>query len=187
MPGQRCCRTGSRRYESRAAACGRRCGRAGRATGPGRGRLRDAIRRPAGSGPGVAARGARVGAPGRPRRRLRPRQQPRPARRRSSTRSTWTSSCPAGSVTTRRSWRPWPPAAARVNLGTAALESPGWVRDAIASSTGIASRSASTCAARTLAARGWTRDGGELYDVLARLDAEGCARYVVTDVTATAP
>ena len=34
----------------------------------------------------------------------------------------------------------------------------------------------------TLAARGWTRDGGDLYEVLARLDAEGCARYVVTDV-----
>ena len=35
---------------------------------------------------------------------------------------------------------------------------------------------------RTLAARGWTEEGGDLYDVLARLDAEGCARYVVTDV-----
>ena len=35
----------------------------------------------------------------------------------------------------------------------------------------------------TLAARGWTRDGGELWDVLERLDAAGCARYVVTDVT----
>jgi phosphoribosylformimino-5-aminoimidazole carboxamide ribonucleotide (ProFAR) isomerase len=35
---------------------------------------------------------------------------------------------------------------------------------------------------RTLAARGWTREGGDLYEVLARLDAEGCARYVVTDV-----
>jgi phosphoribosylanthranilate isomerase len=35
---------------------------------------------------------------------------------------------------------------------------------------------------RTLAARGWTRDGGDLYDVLSRLDSEGCARYVVTDV-----
>jgi phosphoribosylanthranilate isomerase len=34
----------------------------------------------------------------------------------------------------------------------------------------------------TLSARGWTKDGGELYDTLARLDAEGCARYVVTDV-----
>jgi phosphoribosylformimino-5-aminoimidazole carboxamide ribonucleotide (ProFAR) isomerase len=35
---------------------------------------------------------------------------------------------------------------------------------------------------RTLAARGWTREGGDLYEVLARLDSEGCARYVVTDV-----
>ena len=34
----------------------------------------------------------------------------------------------------------------------------------------------------TLAARGWTSEGGELYETLARLDAEGCARYVVTDV-----
>ena len=34
----------------------------------------------------------------------------------------------------------------------------------------------------TGAARGWTREGGDLYDVLARLDEEGCARYVVTDV-----
>ena len=34
----------------------------------------------------------------------------------------------------------------------------------------------------TLAARGWTKPGGELFDVLARLDADGCSRYVVTDV-----
>jgi phosphoribosylanthranilate isomerase len=34
----------------------------------------------------------------------------------------------------------------------------------------------------TLAARGWTQEGGELFEALARLDAEGCARYVVTDV-----
>ncbi len=34
----------------------------------------------------------------------------------------------------------------------------------------------------TLKGRGWTKDGGDLYEVLARLDAEGCARYVVTDV-----
>ena len=68
-----------------------------------------------------------------------------------------------------------------VNLGTAALESPEWVRDAIASygdriAVGLDVRGS------TLAGRGWTRDGGELYDVLARLDADGCARYVVTDV-----
>ena len=69
----------------------------------------------------------------------------------------------------------------RVNLGTAALESPGWVRDAIVSygdriAVGLDVRGT------TLAGRGWTRDGGELYDVLARLDADGCARYIVTDV-----
>ncbi len=69
----------------------------------------------------------------------------------------------------------------RVNIGTAALEQPEWCAAAIAShgdriAIGLDVRG------RTLAARGWTRDGGDLYDVLARLDAEGCARYVVTDV-----
>ena len=69
----------------------------------------------------------------------------------------------------------------RVNIGTAALEQPAWCASAIAShgdriAIGLDVRG------RTLAARGWTRDGGDLYDVLARLDAEGCARYVVTDV-----
>ena len=34
----------------------------------------------------------------------------------------------------------------------------------------------------TLAARGWTQEGGDLWETLARLDREGCARYVVTDV-----
>jgi 1-(5-phosphoribosyl)-5-[(5-phosphoribosylamino)methylideneamino] imidazole-4-carboxamide isomerase/N-(5'phosphoribosyl)anthranilate isomerase len=71
--------------------------------------------------------------------------------------------------------------AARVNIGTAAMENPGWVRAAIARhgdriAVGLDVRGT------TLAARGWTQDGGELFDVLARLDADGCARYVVTDV-----
>jgi phosphoribosylanthranilate isomerase len=70
---------------------------------------------------------------------------------------------------------------ARVNLGTAALESPDWVRSAIARfgdriAVGLDVRGT------TLSARGWTKDGGELFEVLARLDADGCARYVVTDV-----
>ncbi|MCL9793561.1 bifunctional 1-(5-phosphoribosyl)-5-((5-phosphoribosylamino)methylideneamino)imidazole-4-carboxamide isomerase/phosphoribosylanthranilate isomerase PriA [Frankia sp. AgKG'84/4] len=71
--------------------------------------------------------------------------------------------------------------AARVNLGTAALENPDWVRRAIAR---VGDRIAVGLDVRgtTLAARGWTREGGELFDVLARLDADGCARYVVTDV-----
>jgi 1-(5-phosphoribosyl)-5-[(5-phosphoribosylamino)methylideneamino] imidazole-4-carboxamide isomerase/N-(5'phosphoribosyl)anthranilate isomerase len=70
----------------------------------------------------------------------------------------------------------------RVNLGTAALESPDWVRAAIARhgeriAVGLDVRGT------TLAARGWTEEGGELFDVLDRLDRDGCARYVVTDVT----
>ena len=69
----------------------------------------------------------------------------------------------------------------RVNIGTAALESPEWCARAIAShgdriAIGLDVRG------ETLAARGWTRDGGNLYEVLERLDGEGCARYVVTDV-----
>ena len=71
--------------------------------------------------------------------------------------------------------------AARVNIGTAAMENPDWVRAAIARhgdriAVGLDVRGT------TLAARGWTQEGGELFDVLARLDADGCARYVVTDV-----
>ena len=71
--------------------------------------------------------------------------------------------------------------AARVNVGTAALEDPEWVRRAIAR---VGDRIAVGLDVRgtTLSARGWTRDGGELYEVLARLDADGCARYVLTDV-----
>jgi phosphoribosylanthranilate isomerase len=71
--------------------------------------------------------------------------------------------------------------AARVNVGTAALENPDWVRRAI---DRVGDRIAVGLDVRgtTLAARGWTKEGGELFDVLARLDADGCARYVVTDV-----
>jgi 1-(5-phosphoribosyl)-5-[(5-phosphoribosylamino)methylideneamino] imidazole-4-carboxamide isomerase/N-(5'phosphoribosyl)anthranilate isomerase len=70
----------------------------------------------------------------------------------------------------------------RVNLGTAALEQPEWTAKAIAThgdriAVGLDVRGT------TLAARGWTKEGGDLWEVLARLDAEGCARYVVTDVT----
>lgn len=70
----------------------------------------------------------------------------------------------------------------RVNLGTAALENPSWTARAIESygdqiAVGLDVRGT------TLAARGWTKEGGDLYEVLARLDADGCARYVVTDVT----
>lgn len=69
----------------------------------------------------------------------------------------------------------------RVNLGTAALENPEWTAAAIAEhgdriAVGLDVRGT------TLAARGWTKEGGDLWETLARLDREGCARYVVTDV-----
>jgi 1-(5-phosphoribosyl)-5-[(5-phosphoribosylamino)methylideneamino] imidazole-4-carboxamide isomerase/N-(5'phosphoribosyl)anthranilate isomerase len=70
---------------------------------------------------------------------------------------------------------------ARVNIGTAALEDPEWCAKAIAEH-GDAIAVGLDVRGTTLSARGWTRDGGELFEVLARLDAEGCARYVVTDV-----
>ena len=71
--------------------------------------------------------------------------------------------------------------ATRVNLGTAALESPDGVREAIAEH---GERIAVSLDVRgtTLAARGWTTEGGDLWETLARLDEDGCARYVVTDV-----
>jgi 1-(5-phosphoribosyl)-5-[(5-phosphoribosylamino)methylideneamino] imidazole-4-carboxamide isomerase/N-(5'phosphoribosyl)anthranilate isomerase len=69
----------------------------------------------------------------------------------------------------------------RVVIGTAALENPDWVRGIIAEhgdriAVGLDVRGT------TLAARGWTAEGGELFEVLDRLNAEGCQRYVVTDV-----
>jgi phosphoribosylanthranilate isomerase len=70
----------------------------------------------------------------------------------------------------------------RVNLGTAALEDPHWCGAAIAEfgdrvAVGLDVRGT------TLAARGWTKEGGDLWEVLDRLEQQGCARYVVTDVT----
>jgi phosphoribosyl isomerase A len=70
----------------------------------------------------------------------------------------------------------------RVNLGTAALESPEWCARAIAEHGDRIAVGLDVRGTR-LAARGWTQEGGELYETLARLDAEGCARYVVTDIT----
>jgi phosphoribosyl isomerase A len=69
----------------------------------------------------------------------------------------------------------------RVNLGTAALEDPDWTRRVVGEfgdrvAVGLDVRGT------TLAARGWTKEGGDLWETLARLDADGCARYVVTDV-----
>jgi 1-(5-phosphoribosyl)-5-[(5-phosphoribosylamino)methylideneamino] imidazole-4-carboxamide isomerase/N-(5'phosphoribosyl)anthranilate isomerase len=69
----------------------------------------------------------------------------------------------------------------RVNLGTAALEDPEWTARVIAQhgdriAVGLDVRG------HTLAARGWTKEGGDLFETIARLETDGCARYVVTDV-----
>ncbi|KXK61388.1 1-(5-phosphoribosyl)-5-((5-phosphoribosylamino)methylideneamino)imidazole-4-carboxamide isomerase [Micromonospora rosaria] len=72
--------------------------------------------------------------------------------------------------------------AARVNIGTAALEDPQWC-DRICGEYGDRVAIGLDVRGRTLAARGWTRDGGDLYEVLERLDKAGASRYVVTDIT----
>jgi phosphoribosylanthranilate isomerase len=71
--------------------------------------------------------------------------------------------------------------AARINLGTAALEEPAWC-DAVVGEYGDRVAVGLDVRGRTLSARGWTRDGGDLFEVLARLDRAGAARYVVTDI-----
>ena len=70
---------------------------------------------------------------------------------------------------------------ARINIGTAALENPQWCAKVIAEhgdrvAIGLDVRG------HVLAARGWTQSGGDIFEVMTRLDSEGCARYVVTDV-----
>ncbi len=69
----------------------------------------------------------------------------------------------------------------RINLGTAALEDPEWTAKVIAQhgdriAVGLDVRGT------TLAARGWTKEGGELFETIERLDRDGCARYIITDV-----
>ena len=70
---------------------------------------------------------------------------------------------------------------ARINIGTAALENPDWTAQVIAKhgekiAVGLDVRG------HTLAARGWTTEGGNLFETIERLDRDGCARYVLTDV-----
>ncbi|HET8895849.1 MAG TPA: bifunctional 1-(5-phosphoribosyl)-5-((5-phosphoribosylamino)methylideneamino)imidazole-4-carboxamide isomerase/phosphoribosylanthranilate isomerase PriA [Protaetiibacter sp.] len=72
--------------------------------------------------------------------------------------------------------------AKRINLGTAALENPEWAAHVIAE-YGEAIAVGLDVRGTTLAARGWTQEGGDLWTVFGRLEEAGCARYVVTDVT----
>lgn len=70
---------------------------------------------------------------------------------------------------------------ARINLGTAALENPEWTASVI-SRYGDLIAVGLDVRGHTLAARGWTREGGDLFETIERLDNDGCSRYVVTDV-----
>lgn len=70
---------------------------------------------------------------------------------------------------------------ARINLGTAALENPEWTSHVI-NKYGERIAVGLDVRGHTLAARGWTKEGGDLFETLARLDRDGCSRYVVTDV-----
>jgi 1-(5-phosphoribosyl)-5-[(5-phosphoribosylamino)methylideneamino] imidazole-4-carboxamide isomerase/N-(5'phosphoribosyl)anthranilate isomerase len=70
----------------------------------------------------------------------------------------------------------------RINLGTAALENPEWTARII-SDHGERIAVGLDVRGHTLAARGWTKEGGDLFETIERLDRDGCARYVVTDVT----
>jgi len=69
----------------------------------------------------------------------------------------------------------------RINIGTAALENPDWCARVI-SDHGDQIAIGLDVRGTMLAARGWVEDGGELFETLARLEQDGCARYVVTDV-----
>lgn len=71
---------------------------------------------------------------------------------------------------------------ARVNLGTAAIENPDWCR-AVLSEYGDRIAVGVDVRGTTVATRGWTQEAGDVFDLLDRLEADGCQRYVVTDVT----
>ncbi|MEN9857049.1 MAG: hypothetical protein RLZZ222_196 [Actinomycetota bacterium] len=70
----------------------------------------------------------------------------------------------------------------RINLGTAALENPEWTAKII-SEFGDRIAVGLDVRGHVLAARGWTKEGGDLFETIERLERDGCARYVVTDVT----
>ena len=70
----------------------------------------------------------------------------------------------------------------RVNLGTAALENPEWTSRVI-NRYGDQIAVGLDVRGHVLAARGWTQEGGDLFETISRLESDGCARYIVTDVT----
>ena len=137
-------------------------------------------------GAGLAARRRRVDPSRRPRRRVRPRVQRRAARRGRRRSWTWPSSCPAASATTRRWSARWPPGAPGSTSAPPRWRTRDWCAQGDRRARRADRRRAGrriTDGAHRLAARGWTTDGGDLWETLERLDRDGCARYVVTDVS----
>lgn len=76
--------------------------------------------------------------------------------------------------------------AKRVNIGTAALENPEWIGKVLAQ---YGDQIAVDIAVKEIEGEwrtrgnGWVSDGGDLWEVLERLDSQGCQRFVVTDVS----
>lgn len=76
--------------------------------------------------------------------------------------------------------------AKRINIGTAALQKPEWTAQVLER---YGDRVAVDIAVREeegeyrVKGNGWVSDGGDLWDVLERLDAAGCSRFIVTDVS----
>ena len=74
----------------------------------------------------------------------------------------------------------------RVNIGTAALENPEWCEQIIkryGDRVAIGLDTRQVDGEWRLRGRGWTSDGGDLWEVLERLDSQGVSRLVVTDVS----
>ena len=148
---------------------------------------REGVRRPrCGRRAAVGRRRRRVDPPGRPGRRLRPRRQRRRDRRRDRGPDR-RSSRPQGRAVRRDPRRrqprpgPWPPVARGSTSAPRRWNRPDWCDEIIAAHGEQIAIGLDVRGTR-LAARGWTEEGGELYETLDRLNAAGCARYVVTDV-----
>src|SRR5699024_3427865 len=169
------------RSRARAAARRRRAGRTGRPPRPGRGGHRDRLRRAVGGRARVPGRRRELAAPGGPRRGLRPGQQCLDAGRGGRRRRDGRRALRRDPRRRIRRRGPGHRVATRQPRHRRARH-PEWTAEVLAEhgdriAVGLDVRGT------TLAARGWTREGGDLWETLERLDEAGCQRYVVTDVT----
>lgn len=76
--------------------------------------------------------------------------------------------------------------ASRVSVGTAAVANPTWVGelvDRFGDSVAVDLACQLVDDQWRVSTHGWVADGGDLWEVLESLDAQGCRRFVVTDVS----